>query len=394
MPVKKFASTLLATALTTLVLTACGSSPTQPPGAALSCDAGRGALVIAASGRHHSARARVDGELRAIIERAVRAEAPVYIVGVDGEPAQTWKRPAGEPPANGPALQDYVDSGVAAVAAALSRVRADDPQVDVLASLSTAARVARGAGTDVATVVLLDSGLQTMGALDFRVPGVLAADPTEVVEHLRRVGALPDLDGVNVLLGGLGATTGAQPRLSDAQITNLVAIHTATATAAGARCVAVLDTVADPLPVESPHPVDLVPVPAAPTFISSLRPTVFHSDTIGFHPDSEDFLDAARAGQALTPIVRALRADHSLRVTVTGTCASGTGHGRDPFELSTARANAVRALLIRDGIPGDRVLAVGVGTNFPEFVPDLSAAGELLPGPAALNRSVRLLIHP
>ncbi|MFE1596976.1 OmpA family protein [Nocardia sp. NPDC058705] len=270
----------------------------------------------------------------------------------------------------------------------MNSLRADAGEADVLGALTVAARAARtGAGTP--TILMADSGLQTVAPLDFSQRGVLGAEPGEISEFLRRAHALPDLSGVAVLLAGIGSTTSPQQPLTDAQAANLRAIYRAVLGAAGALCVAFLDTVPDRTPTGSPFPVALVPVPATPTFAAT--PTVFDSETLRFLPDSEQFADSAAARAVLAPVVAALRADPRLRLQITGTTSTGIpGQGRDRIELSTARAESVRAVLISEGIAADRLTAHGVGTSFAEFEPDLTADGVLLPGPAARNRSVRL----
>ncbi|MFE1592870.1 OmpA family protein [Nocardia sp. NPDC058705] len=217
----------------------------------------------------------------------------------------------------------------------------------------------------------------------------MSADPAEITLFLQRANALPDLTGVAVLLAGLGATADHQAQLTDAQVTHLRAVYRAILSAAGAPCVAFLDTVPDRAPGRSPYPVTVVALPTAPTF--SAGTTVFDSDTLQFLPDSEQFADPAAARTVLAPVVTSLRNDPTLRVQITGTTSTGIpGHGRDHIELSTARAESVRILIVGEGVDVHRLTVRGVGTDFPEFIPDLTADGTLLPGPAARNRSVRL----
>jgi OmpA-OmpF porin, OOP family len=60
--------------------------------------------------------------------------------------------------------------------------------------------------------------------------------------------------------------------------------------------------------------------------------------------------------------------------------------------LSRARAARVRSELITLGASPAQITATGVGSAFPQFRSDRDAQGTLLPGPAALNRSVRVTL--
>jgi outer membrane protein OmpA-like peptidoglycan-associated protein len=74
-------------------------------------------------------------------------------------------------------------------------------------------------------------------------------------------------------------------------------------------------------------------------------------------------------------------------VRVIGTTASAdTPAARR--ELSLARAAAVRDLLVGGGVSRDRINIVGAGATRPDRLDDRGPDGALLPGPAALNRSV------
>jgi hypothetical protein len=62
------------------------------------------------------------------------------------------------------------------------------------------------------------------------------------------------------------------------------------------------------------------------------------------------------------------------------------------IDLSKLRADRVRAELIALGASPAQISATGVGSNFPQYVPDRDASGVLLAGPAALNRSIRITL--
>jgi outer membrane protein OmpA-like peptidoglycan-associated protein len=65
---------------------------------------------------------------------------------------------------------------------------------------------------------------------------------------------------------------------------------------------------------------------------------------------------------------------------------AGTAEYR--LRLSQQRANAVRDLLVSLGAPADRIGTQGLGSDFPGYVKDRDAQGNLDPIPAAQNRQV------
>src|SRR4051794_19300437 len=82
----------------------------------------------------------------------------------------------------------------------------------------------RGGQPGVRTVVVVDPGLSTTGALDFTQPGMLDADPHYVADSLGDLHQLPGLSGVSVVFQGLGETTGPQPALDPSHRAHLTAI--------------------------------------------------------------------------------------------------------------------------------------------------------------------------
>jgi outer membrane protein OmpA-like peptidoglycan-associated protein len=76
-------------------------------------------------------------------------------------------------------------------------------------------------------------------------------------------------------------------------------------------------------------------------------------------------------------------------VRVIGTTAD-VGSKEMQVQLSTARAESVARLLVELDVPKTRITASGVGSSFPEYVPDHGPDGQILPGPAQQNRTVRI----
>jgi outer membrane protein OmpA-like peptidoglycan-associated protein len=328
------------------------------------------------------------------VTAAIRAGKPVRIVVASGQPHLITPRLASVTGGT-IAQQDSprAQQDVRRLRSALAAARPDSPGVDDLAALSIAADEARSAGEPHAELVLIDSGLDDRGALDFTVPGMVAAEPTEVVQQLKASGNVPDLRGFAVLLVGIGYTAAPQAPLPAKWRSNVTQIWTAVMTSAGAKVVVIPQPTQGPS-VPTAEPVRDIPVPPTQQVRPRSQTTItFTAESpVRFLPDSIAFADPAAAVQALTPIAKWLAADPSRRAALEGTTAD-VGPRSGQVELSRLRAGRVRDELIDLGASPTQITTAGVGSDFPQFIPDRNAAGDLLAGPAALNRSVRITLE-
>ena len=146
--------------------------------------------------------------------------------------------------------------------------------------------------------------------------------------------------------------------------------------------------------VSTDEPVRSIAVPAdAPVRPTTRRPIVFNGQSaVRFLPNSTTFVDPAAARRALAPIAGWLAASQDRHAWLVGTTADvGTLAGQ--ILLSRLRAQRVRGELIALGASGSQISIKGVGSRFPQFIPDRNAAGVLLAAPAALNRTVRITLR-
>lgn len=387
-----------------LATSSCVSVPAAPTGAVtnppatmpIACTE-HGPLVVAVSGRADVPAPDVPAVLAAALARAADEGAPVGIVSVDGDPALTLATSFVSDAGNENARTDDREQFVAGVAAAVREVRADTPHADVLQALRVAADAARaGCPSRPGTILLQDSGLQDVGALDLSRPGQLAAAPGDVAAWLRDQRELPDLQGITVVLVGLGYTAPPQEPLGARQA-DVLALWTAVIAAAGG------DAQVDPSPRSGPAPegvpdVSEVPVPAPPVMPVDCGDTVVLPDDgpLAFQPDLALFRDPAAAAGMLGRLAGVLAACPAEHIVLTGTTSSAgpqTAAGNAGRRaLGLARAEAVAQVLVEMGVDRSRVTAVGAGTSSPWFVPDRDELGRLLPVPAAQNRAVVVTI--
>lgn len=346
-----------------------------------------GALAIIVGAHANMVAPSLTNPVQAELDTASDLESPVTVIVPDGTPTASVTLDLGTPNDNPLYKQDKITQ----LKTALDATRADSPEVDLLTGLSLAARSVTDA-VGPQTIIVIDSGLQTTGALRFQDQdgALLSASPSEVVDLLRRTQQLPDLTGIRVVFTGLGDTAPPQPMLPQPARAILVELWTAIVTAAGGQA----EIVQAPLPstrtLEGLPPVSVVPVA-----VRSVGPppsvTVLRDGTVGFLPDQAVFRDPAAAREVLADYAREIAV--GKRALLTGTTSSaGTPAGRRT--LSQDRANAVRDLLIDLGAPVARIETRGLGSDFPGYVPDRDPAGNLDPVAAAQNRQVILELTP
>lgn len=264
-------------------------------------------------------------------------------------------------------------------------------------AVGVAAAALRGRPADVPrTMLVIDNALPDHGPLTTTQPGLLTASAGTVVRELTANQSLPDLQGVTVLLSGIGASTAPQPALSDKAITNLTAIVTATLTAAGA------EVQVDPTPRSgesvathgkrvTPTPVPADEQVSLPVACTSAETVFDGRSAVTFTGDQATFADPAAAHAALQPLVEWLRVDPDRTATLRGTTVD-VGNPEGQQRLGQRRADAVADYLVSRGVLHRQVTAVGVGAEFPEYLPDRTTSGELDETRAPANRSIRVLL--
>jgi OOP family OmpA-OmpF porin len=359
---------------------------------AQNCGRPQGMIIIV--GAHRDAPEPALGlVLTCQLTAAIQAGVPVRIVVSDGQPQVI--DPQLEPVSGGTLAQQAsprAEQDVQRVQQVIAAARPDSAGADDLAALAVAADEAHALGVPAAELVLLDSGLDDRGALNFTVPGMVAATPSEVAGQLKSTRNLPDLSGFTVVLAGIGYTAPPQVPLPARWRANLTQIWTTVATAAGAKVQVV------PQPGQSPsivtnEPVQPVPVPSTGEVTPAAHATIVFTGTspVRFDPNTASFIDQSAVVQALRPIARWLAASSSRHAWLEGTTAD-VGPLAGQVALSLQRADHVRSVLVSLGASPSQITTSGVGSHFPQFVRDRDAAGALLAAPATLNRSVRITL--
>lgn len=360
----------------------------RPPACAVAADA---AVVLAVSRRANSS-ADLPQEIGVLVERVVRGvpagvHGPtISVISIDGAPTVIESDAFFSTAPNGVLLRDHQDAFIAGVGESLTGMRAAEPEADVHAALVLAGVAAGAPGPG--TVVLVDSGVATRGWVDFTQPGLLDAQPADVVEYLRVNDVLPDLTGLTVLLA-LGEVVLPQESLGP-RAARVREIWTAVALAGGATCVASIPGPLRQVRVDGAPPVTEVAVESPPP-PGCAGGVLRDTGAVAFVMGTEDFVDDDAAREQLRPLAAELGRPSCGQVLLVGTTARW---GTEAYQrnLGRLRAEKVRSVLVDElGADPARIQTDGVGSWFQGYVPDNGPGGELLPGPAQLNRTVRVI---
>lgn len=335
------------------------------------------------------------------IAKAVDTNGYIEVISAEGEPRSAVSGAIVGSTANTESKRAQEnEQWKAALPGYLSDVRAQTAEVDTLASIELAARaLSEAPGTH--SIVVMDSGLQTSGALDFTQGALIDADASEVAAWLADNSELPDLTGIQVDWYYLGDVAAPQEDLSPAQRDNLRSIWQTILETAGAQ-VAFHDTTPASDAAEGLPEVSVVDLPERAAMPDSLtagetvQVELTESD-VKFQGDSAEFVDAGQARDAVADCAELMAENGNATCLVEGTTASADptqGDEGEQFiqELSQARAAAVANLLVEAGADPDAIEARGCGDDHPSHVSDRDDAGKLIPSQAALNRKVIITI--
>jgi outer membrane protein OmpA-like peptidoglycan-associated protein len=378
--VRRAGTAILGAAVATTALTGCGGGLNRPHAA--------GATVIVVGDRANMPAPSLTDAAMTLISESVQSQDEIYLINVSGSPQSVGHLSTKSDCDSKSACARRWNALKAGIQNAIRKVPASAPQADLLSALSIAGRqLANVHGPK--HILVIDSGLQTVGALPLQAEGVLDVDPATISQSLKANGTLPDLHGVDVLMTGLGSTYAPQQPIREPYRTRLVNLWKAVVTASAGNFTPKDDT---QLP-------DIAPargLPAVTTVTFKQKPPPpptpcdyrLRADQIGFVANEPTFLDEPRTRQVLKPLAEQLT-EKGTSVTLIGTTAVPETGPDSPGAVSKRRALAVRRVLIELGVPAGHIVRVeGVGTNFRGFRKDTDSQGRLIEALAIGNRLV------
>lgn len=344
-------------------------------------------LTLVVGARANSPQPTIPAPIQALIIDAAIGKQPIQVIRLDGQPTAaltaTFATNGQNPQIRNADLQNFVRQTDAVIAGLQPKV----PQADVLDALSLAGQSTPEGGT----IVLMDSGIPTVGPLSYLNQNMFGANPSDVTTFLGSQGLLPQLSGKSVVLVNVGYTAGPEPSLPQNLRSQVIDLWTAVAKVAKASCVINPSTPEPPrTSITTSVPVAVVQLPAPPSFSDCGTTVLSDSGSVGFVVGTATFRDP-QAAQVTLRTLASILINHTQRATLTGSTSSEGDPGANQA-LSENRAAAVKAVLVQMGVAASRINAVGVGSTGPNHVPDMTPGGVLIPAAAEQNRAVTVTL--
>lgn len=358
-----------------LTLSACDDSA--------SSGANSGAIAIIASNRSNQQRFNLLSSEHIISAIDDHMGGTFYVISADGVPRLVVSIDSSSTRQDDTDKEDYEVSVLEAML-----TPAETPESDMLSALSLAASSLAHASGD-RTILVVDSGVSTAGAMAFQNTGLLEphADVDAMIERMRSAGTLPDLTGVTVRWFGLGSVEEPQPLLDTAAKNRLKNLWTKLITAANGEVVfddaPMMKVTGEDLPAVpevTPVPVGAFELGAAPSLEMSLPDT-----EVGFEADVDVLRNEEVAKSRIQEAAAQIRSSGVSEVRVTG-CTSSWGTAEHRQDLSERRAEVVAGLLENNGVKVTSI--TGRGYECPHQVVDTNADGTPIEELMAVNRRV------
>lgn len=402
------APAMLVAAGTILALAACAPSTAAP--AAADCTIPDAVVLVVAV--HANASPGIPAQAACLLTKAMDHRAPISIVAEDGSPYPAMKPRIYNVTPGSDTYTGDLNKARAALITTVATVAAKTDGANTLAALNLAGQLTTGATHPA--IVVISPGLSDTAPLDFTVPALASVEPAQVTEKLTALKAIPNLKGVELLWVGNGQASGSQMPLAPAQAKNYENIWASILTASGANTTLIPGpTSGGNKPNNAGH--TLRPVPPTPqcalgssstqgttpkecelAFPAAQEPVVENfpnASALGFTPNTTTFRDEAGAAAIATNVATWLTEDTHRTLTIAGTTATA-GTTEQQNDLSLARAQAVKELIVGNGIDAGRISVNGLGAHAPGRAIDILADGSLDPIAAETNRTVRITYTP
>lgn len=272
-----------------------------------------------------------------------------------------------------------------------SNACAKTSEIDTLSAIVASSALLKSSSAEVKEMLVYDSGLSTCGLIDFYSEQLINVEPSLIVERLSELHALPELNGIKIVWTGLGEVCDEQDELSSTYKYNLKNIWKEIIVAAGGE----VEFIDVPLSA-TPKAAELPSCKTIPIIQDTLelsgsnaKPIKFDEETIKFLGDQAIFADEEAAQTALQPIADYLRSNANKKILIAGTTAS-SGSEEGCYNLSLARSNACKSVLVNMGVKEKQITTIGLGRSQDCFlrVKDTNKQGFLIEELARLNRAV------
>lgn len=326
----------------------------------------------------------------------------ISIITVDGEPFLHGSIDVPEQKKNLSAQKqkDIAEKQKNEIMEFLQQNKAKTPQVDTLAALQMGAR-ALEAQEGKKRMLIMDSGLQTKGLVDFSQSLLENVEPDKIVEQLKNDNAIPELQGAEVIWIGLGETCAPQSELQQKHRENLQNVWEAILVESGANVTFYSDVAVKKEADETLPYVNTVQIAKQASVLTReeiqtemKEITVknisykFDEESISFKPNTAELLTSKKnVKKVLEPITNYLIENRAEKIFLAGTTASvGTQEGA--VALSEKRCETVKKIIVEAGVNKNQIQVIGMGYENPFTIPDRNEDNSLDEKRAKKNRSV------
>ena len=329
----------------------------------------------------------------------------VAFVSVDGNPKVYYQANIPEPEVGGLTenkKQSIANGYTEQLLREIQHAYPEVAEVDTLKAIQQAAFTLQGSSESADKVmVIMDSGLSTVGYLDF-TKSLLEADVQSIVEALKEAEAIPNMQDASVVWMFIGQTASPQQELSERQKKKLQEIWTAILLEGGAKEVTFASDIASELSEELFPGVSLVDVeersinvdteeriPVEIIIDEPIETVVLDNTSVQFVGDKAVFVDKEVAMSHIKELAEQLLMHPDNKVYVIGTTASGNREFCN--QLSIDRAQTVTDALIVMGVPESQLIPMGLGFEDPWHIDDLDDSGRQIESQACQNRKVLIV---
>lgn len=332
-------------------------------------------------------------EIRNKIYQCAYSYGTISLIRTDGKPEEFLKADIKAPTTKGLSekklesiAQNYVDEIMGIFQ---TEGKAKYEEVDTLEAIRLAANSLQTTEGE-RYLLIADSGLSTVGYVDFCHNDLFHTPTEEIVAALEKEKAIPDLTGVRVVWYA-SQTAEPQARLSEAQKDKLIEIWTAILTEGGAASVEFRSDSASSTPYTDLPKVSVVNTEERAIDVKPLETVALDSETVTFLGDEAVFADPPKAEQEINKVAEILLANPQNQVYVVGSTASSAREGGSGQKLSEERAELVTNTLKSYGVPEEQLKVLGLGNSAPWCVEDRDSEGNLLEAKAKDNRKVMII---